>query len=50
MRVRTPAGPSRLYTINLRSGLATVVGQIGHPTPIRSITVNIGTPPTLLRH
>jgi hypothetical protein len=45
----TPAGaatgPSRLYTINLRSGQVTVVGQVGHPSPIRSIAVAPGAPP-----
>lgn len=41
----TPAGPSRLYTINLRSGLATIVGQVGHPTPLRSIAVAPMAPP-----
>ncbi|MBC7789734.1 MAG: DUF4394 domain-containing protein [Anaerolineae bacterium] len=45
----TPAGASRLYTINLRNGLATIVGQIGHPTPLRSIAVNPGAPPVPLR-
>ena len=45
----TPTDPSRLYTINLRSGLATIVGQIGHPTPLRSIAVNPGAPPVPLR-
>ncbi|HEX5869980.1 MAG TPA: DUF4394 domain-containing protein [Longimicrobium sp.] len=45
----TPAGaasgPSRLYTVNLRSGQVTVVGQVAHPTPIRSIAVAPGAPP-----
>lgn len=45
----TPAGaatgPSRLYTVNLRSGSVTAVGQIGHPTPLRSIAVAPGAPP-----
>ncbi|HEX6367577.1 MAG TPA: DUF4394 domain-containing protein [Longimicrobium sp.] len=45
----TPAGaaggPSRLYTVNLRSGQVTVVGQVGHPSPIRGITVAPGAPP-----
>ncbi len=45
----TPTGPSRLYTINLRSGLATIAGQIGHPTPLRSIAVTPGAPPVPLR-
>ncbi|MGI9076067.1 MAG: DUF4394 domain-containing protein [Gemmatimonadaceae bacterium] len=45
----TPSGPSRLYTINLRSGLATLAGQIGHPTPLTSIAVNPGAPPIPLR-
>lgn len=43
------AGASRLYTINLRSGAATLVGAIGHPTPLRSIAVAPGTPPTPAR-
>jgi hypothetical protein len=45
----TPAGaaggPSRLYTVNLRSGSVTAVGQVGHPTPLRSIAVAPGAPP-----
>lgn len=49
----TPAGaaggPSRLYTVNLRSGQVTVVGQVGHPSPIRSIAVAPGAPPAPLR-
>ncbi|HEX8430515.1 MAG TPA: DUF4394 domain-containing protein, partial [Longimicrobium sp.] len=45
----TSGGSSRLYTLNLRSGVATVVGQVGHPTPIRSIAVAPGAPPTLNR-
>jgi hypothetical protein len=49
----TPAGaasgPSRLYTVNLRSGQVTVVGQVGHPSPIRSIAVAPGAPPTANR-
>lgn len=39
------AGPSRLYTVNLRSGQVTVVGQVSHPTPLRSIAVAPGAPP-----
>ncbi|MGI8784653.1 MAG: DUF4394 domain-containing protein [Acidobacteriota bacterium] len=39
----TPAaaatGSSRLYTINQRTGNATLVGVIGHATPLRSIAV-----------
>ncbi len=45
----TPAGaatgPSRLYTVNLRNGQVTAVGQIGHGSPLRSITVAPGAPP-----
>jgi hypothetical protein len=45
----TPAGaatgPSRLYTVNLRNGQVTVVGQVGHASPIRSIAVAPGAPP-----
>ena len=44
----TPTGPSRLYTINLRNGLANIVGAIGHPTPLRSIAVSPGAPPVPL--
>ncbi len=33
------AGPSRLYTVNLRLGNAVVVGPVGHATPLRSIAV-----------
>lgn len=40
-----PGGPSRLFTINMRSGVATIVGPIGHPTPLRSIAVGPGAPP-----
>lgn len=39
------AGPSRLYTVNLRSGQVTAVGQVGHPTPLRGIAVAPGAPP-----
>lgn len=39
------AGPSRLYTVNLRNGQVTAVGQVAHPTPLRSITVAPGAPP-----
>ncbi len=39
----TPAaaatGPSRLFTINQRTGNATLVGVIGHATPLRGIAV-----------
>lgn len=49
----TPAGaatgPSRLYTVNLRTGLVSGVGIIGHPTPLRSIAVAPGLQPTLAR-
>ncbi len=49
----TPAGaangPSRLYTVNLRSGQVTVVGQVAHPSPIRSITVAPGAQPVANR-
>lgn len=45
----TPAGaatgPSRLYTVNLRNGQVTAVGQVGHGSPLRSITVAPGAPP-----
>jgi hypothetical protein len=45
----TPAGaasgPSRLYTVNLRNGQVTAVGQVGHPSPLRSIAVAPGAPP-----
>jgi hypothetical protein len=45
----TPAGaamgPSRLYTVNLRNGQVTAVGQIGHASPLRSIAVAPGAPP-----
>lgn len=49
----TPAGaangPSRLYTVNLRSGQVTVVGQVAHPSPIRSIAVAPGAQPVANR-
>ena len=45
----TASGASRLYTINLRSGLASVVGTVAHPTPLRSIAVAPGAPPAPLR-
>jgi hypothetical protein len=41
----TANGPSRLYTVNLRSGQVTIVGQVAHPAPLRSITVAPGSPP-----
>ena len=41
----TASGPSRLYTVNLRSGQVTVVGQVAHPSPIRGIAVAPGAPP-----
>jgi hypothetical protein len=31
--------------VNLRSGAVTAVGQVGHPTPLRSIAVAPGAPP-----
>jgi hypothetical protein len=49
----TPAGaaggPSRLYTVNLRSGQVTVVGQVGHASPIRGIAVAPGAQPVANR-
>jgi hypothetical protein len=39
------AGPSRLYTVNLRSGSVTAVGQVAHPSPLRGIAVAPGAPP-----
>lgn len=45
----TASGASRLYTINLRSGLASVVGTVAHPSPLRSIAVAPGAPPAPLR-
>lgn len=50
----TPAsastGPSRLYTVNLRTGLVSGVGIIGHPTPLRSIAVAPGAQPVLSKN
>ena len=45
----TASGASRLYTINLRNGLASIVGTVAHPTPLRSIAVAPGAPPAPLR-
>lgn len=45
----TPTGSSRLYIINLRNGTATVIGTVGHPTPLRSIAVAPGGTSPFLR-